>query len=175
MDWIPVTSQGYLCVYVHEEAILCVLIMDSYDLMMIIMMMMTNDDDDEDGDLNHIISNHEGVDVKARHFLGHVLRDLTLRKSLVKTKMLSLTNESNKKQTNKQMKKDQKIRNQQMKISPIPCSADCSNCPPCHATEPLVLDLIMRKIMMMMTMLMMLVLLFIGMMMMLIFEDREGG
>ena len=30
-------------------------------------------DEDEGDDLNHIISNHEGVDVKARHFLGHVL------------------------------------------------------------------------------------------------------
>ena len=34
--WIPVTSQRYLCVYVHEEAILCVLIMDNFDLMMTI-------------------------------------------------------------------------------------------------------------------------------------------
>ena len=30
--WIPVTGQGYLCVDVHEEAILGVLMMDNYDL-----------------------------------------------------------------------------------------------------------------------------------------------
>ena len=44
--WTPVTGQGYLCVYVHEEAILCVLMMDNYGLM--------------------ISSNHERVDAKAR-------------------------------------------------------------------------------------------------------------
>ena len=43
--------------------------MDHFDLMM----MMIKDDDDEDDDLNHIVSNHEGVYVKAWHFLGHVL------------------------------------------------------------------------------------------------------
>ena len=35
--------------------------------------------DDDDGianDLDHIISNHQGVNVKARNFLCHVLRDL---------------------------------------------------------------------------------------------------
>ena len=36
------------------------------------------EDEDEDygDDLNHIIPNHEGMDVKSWHFLGHVLRDL---------------------------------------------------------------------------------------------------
>ena len=47
--------------------------------LVMIMMMMIKDDDDEYGDLNHVISNHERVDVKARHFLGHVLRDLASR------------------------------------------------------------------------------------------------
>ena len=51
-------------------------------MVMIFMMMIDDHDDDHDheekddvdhDDLNHIISNHEGVDVKARHFLGHVL------------------------------------------------------------------------------------------------------
>ena len=32
-----------------------------------------------------------------------------------------------------------------MQILPIPCSMDCSNCPPCHAKEQLVLDLMMRN------------------------------
>ena len=44
--WIPVTGQGYLCVDVHEEAILGVLMMDNYDLT--------------------ISSNHEKVDTKAQ-------------------------------------------------------------------------------------------------------------
>ena len=41
---IPVTSKGYLCVYVHEEAVLCVLMMENYDSTMMmrnIMMKMT--------------------------------------------------------------------------------------------------------------------------------------
>ena len=32
-----------------------------------------------------------------------------------------------------------------MQILPSPCSMDCSNCPPCHAKEQLVLDLMMRN------------------------------
>ena len=43
---IPVAGQGYLCVYVHEEAILGVLMMENYDLM--------------------IISKHERMDATAR-------------------------------------------------------------------------------------------------------------
>ena len=34
------------------------------------------DDDAIANDLNYVVTNHQGVNVKARHFLGHVLRDL---------------------------------------------------------------------------------------------------
>ena len=29
-----------------------------------------------ENDLNYVVSNHQGVNVEARNFLGHVLRDL---------------------------------------------------------------------------------------------------